>query len=71
MVGLKSISVSNGSACSSSSIEPSHVLIAMGKSDVQAFSTIRFSLGKFTTESEVDETIKTVTRVVSQLRELV
>jgi cysteine desulfurase len=71
MVGLKLIAVSNGSACSSSSINPSHVLKAMGKSDSQAFSTIRFSLSRFTTEAEINEVVKSVTRVVSQLRALV
>ncbi len=71
IVGLKNIAVSNGSACSSTSIEPSHVLKAMGKTNEQAFSSIRFSLGRFTSEIEIEETIKNVTKVVAHLREMV
>ena len=71
MVGLKNISLSNGSACSALSMEPSHVLKAMGRSDIEAFSTIRFSLGRFNTEFEIDYVSKMVQKVVSDLRQLV
>ena len=71
IVGLKSIAISNGSACSSLSIEPSHVLISMGRTEAQAFSSLRLSLGKFTTKEEIDATIKEVIKVVTHLRGLV
>jgi len=58
MASLENIMVSNGSACTSALVEPSHVLIAMGLTEEQAFSSIRFSLGRFTTKDEIDITIK-------------
>ena len=63
--------VSTGSACHSHSVTPSHVLLAIGLSDVDAKSTIRFSLSRFTTESEVDATLRVLGTAVSELRALV
>lgn len=68
---LPLIAVSNGSACTSASIEPSHVLTAMGLDEVAAFSSIRFSLGKFNTKNEMDVVITAVRKVVSALRAMV
>lgn len=70
-VGMPLIAVSNGSACTSASIEPSHVLTAMGLDEVAAFSSIRFSIGKFNTKNEMDTVIEAVKNVVSQLRAMV
>jgi cysteine desulfurase len=68
---LPLIAVSNGSACTSASIEPSHVLTAMGLDEVAAFSSIRFSIGKFNTKNEIDVVIDAVKNVVSSLRSMV
>jgi len=64
------IAVSSGSACTSASLEPSHVLRAMGMSDDLAHAAIRFSLGRFTTEEQVDRSIEAVVKGVRHLREL-
>ncbi len=71
MIGLKSIMVSNGSACTSTKIEPSHVLTAMGLSEPDSYSTIRFSLGRFTSLSDIDQAIAIVPKVVTELRKMV
>jgi cysteine desulfurase len=68
---LPLIAVSNGSACTSASLEPSHVLTAMGLDEVAAFSSIRFSIGKFNTKMEIDIVIDEVKNVVSRLRSMV
>ena len=68
---LPLIAVSNGSACTSASIEPSHVLTAMGLDEVAAFSSIRFSIGKFNTKAEIDMVIDAIKNVVSDLRAMV
>lgn len=68
---LPLIAVSNGSACTSASIEPSHVLTAMGLDETAAFSSIRFSLGKYNTKKEIDVVIDAVKHVVSGLRAMV
>ncbi len=66
----KYVAASSGSACTSASLEPSHVLKAMGLSDEQAFSTVRFGLGRFTTEEEIDFAIGAIKDGVVKSREL-
>ena len=67
---LKGLAVSTGAACSSGAIEPSHVLIAMGLAPVQARASIRFSLGKQSTEADVDFALALVPECVARLRTL-
>ena len=66
----QNIAVSTGSACTSASLDPSHVLTSMGIADDLAKSSIRFSLGRFTTEAEIDRVIQEVIQGVQQLRDL-
>ena len=71
LMGLnKNVALSAGSACTSASMEPSHVLKAMGLSDEMAFAALRFALGRFTTEEEIDYVIKKVTDAVRKYRVL-
>ncbi|MGX2948485.1 IscS subfamily cysteine desulfurase [Frederiksenia canicola] len=70
MMSLRDIAVSSGSACTSASLEPSYVLRAIGRDDELAHSSIRFSLGRWTTEEEIDHTIEIVKKAVIKLREL-
>ncbi|MDX2128295.1 MAG: IscS subfamily cysteine desulfurase [Chloroherpetonaceae bacterium] len=70
LMGLKGLAVSSGSACTSASLEPSHVLKALGVGDELAHSSIRYGLGRFTTEEEVDYAIKISVEAVNRLREM-
>lgn len=70
LMALKNIALSSGSACTSASLEPSYVLRALGKDDALAHSSIRFGLGRFTTEEEVQFCVDETVRHVSKLREL-
>lgn len=69
IIGLQNIAVSSGSACSAITTEPSHVLKAMGLTDADALASIRFSLGRFTTDEEIETAITKVTQLVARMRQ--
>ena len=68
MMGIKELSVSSGSACTSSSLEPSYVLRALGVEEGLAHTSIRFGIGRFTTEQEIEVAIEKVVQEVERLR---
>src|SRR5690606_17177606 len=68
LLSLRDIALSTGSACTSASMEPSYVLKAMGVADSDALSSLRMSLGRFTTEQDVQRAIESIRRTVSQLQ---
>ena len=70
IMALKDLAISSGSACTSASLEPSYVLRALGRSDELAHSSLRFSVGRFTTEEDVDHAILQVRAAVEKLRDL-
>ena len=70
IMGIKGIAVSSVSACTSASLEPSYVLRALGRSDELAHSSLRMTIGRFTTQEEIDYAISSITENVSKLREL-
>ena len=70
IMAVKELAVSSGSACTSASLEPSYVLRALGRSDELAHSSIRFTLGRFTTEEEIDFTVQLIRGKVDKLREM-
>jgi cysteine desulfurase len=70
IMGIKGLAVSSGSACTSASLEPSYVLRALGRSDELAHSSLRMTIGRWTTEEEIDYAIKTIRENVAKLRDL-
>ena len=70
IMGLKDIAVSSGSACTSASLEPSYVLRALGVEDELAHTSIRYGMGRFTTEAEVDMALDNTVHMVNKLREM-
>ena len=70
IMGIKGLAVSSGSACTSASLEPSYVLRALGRSDELAHSSLRMTIGRFSTEEEIDYAIETIRLNVAKLREL-
>jgi len=70
IMGIKGIAVSSGSACTSASLEPSYVLRALGRSDELAHSSLRMTIGRFTTQEEIDYAVQTLQDRVARLREL-
>jgi cysteine desulfurase len=70
IMGIKGLAVSSGSACTSASLEPSYVLRALGRSDELAHSSLRMTIGRYTTEEEIDYAIATIKQNVAKLRDL-
>ena len=70
IMGIKGLAVSSGSACTSASLEPSYVLRALGRSDELAHSSLRMTIGRFSTEEEIDYAIETIRLNVAKLRDL-
>jgi len=70
IMGMKELAVSSGSACTSASLEPSYVLRALGRNDELAHSSIRFTLGRFTTEQDIDFAVKLIRERIGKLREM-
>ena len=70
LMALKEVALSSGSACTSASLEPSYVLRALGAAEDMAHSSLRFGMGRFTTEAEVDFVIARIVAVVTRLREM-
>jgi cysteine desulfurase len=70
IMGIKGVAVSSGSACTSASLEPSYVLRALGRSDELAHSSLRMTIGRWTTEDEIDYAVQTIRDNVARLREL-
>ena len=70
IMGIKGLAVSSGSACTSASLEPSYVLRALGRSDELAHSSLRMTIGRWTTEAEIDYAVQTIRENVAKLREL-
>jgi len=70
IMGIKGIAVSSGSACTSASLEPSYVLRALGRSDELAHSSLRMTVGRFTTDADIDYAVQTITENVARLRDL-
>ncbi|HET6266049.1 MAG TPA: IscS subfamily cysteine desulfurase [Usitatibacter sp.] len=70
IMGMKELAVSSGSACTSASLEPSYVLRALGRNDELAHSSIRFTLGRFTTQAEIDFAVKLIRERIGKLREM-
>lgn len=70
LMAVKDLAVSSGSACTSASLEPSYVLRALGRDDELAHSSIRFTIGRFTTEEEIDYAVKLLREKIGKLREL-
>ena len=70
IMGIKGLAVSSGSACTSASLEPSYVLRALGRSDELAHSSLRITIGRYTTEQDIDDAIKAIRENVAKLREL-
>ncbi|GMN34178.1 hypothetical protein TIFTF001_004552 [Ficus carica] len=70
LMGLKEVAVSSGSACTSASLEPSYVLRALGVDEDMAHTSIRFGIGRFTTEAEIDRAVELTVREVNKLREM-
>ncbi|MFO0324910.1 MAG: aminotransferase class V-fold PLP-dependent enzyme, partial [Burkholderiales bacterium] len=70
IMGVKELAVSSGSACTSASLEPSYVLRALGRNDELAHSSIRFSIGRFTTEADIDFAIKLMKERIGKLRDM-
>jgi cysteine desulfurase len=70
IMGVKGIAVSSGSACTSASLEPSYVLRALGRSDELAHSSLRMTIGRFTTQEEIDYAVSTLQDRVAKLRDL-
>jgi cysteine desulfurase len=70
IMGIKGLAVSSGSACTSASLEPSYVLRALGRSDELAHSSLRITIGRFTTEADIDYAVETIRHNVAKLRDL-